>query len=104
MLCFFNRILDNLPLVFPIPRLDQENSLVYQHGFHVGLRGQYAGVSAQLITFCFDNCFLCNPFLLLYVHDVFAEQRAKTFYSQSLGIYCQISQRCSDRFCQDCWI
>ncbi|XP_050384752.1 transmembrane 9 superfamily member 10 [Argentina anserina] len=38
-----NMILDNLPLVVPIPRPDQENSLVYQYGFHVGLRGQYAG-------------------------------------------------------------
>lgn len=38
-----NMILDNLPLVFPIQRNDQESSIVYQHGFHVGLRGQYAG-------------------------------------------------------------
>ncbi|PQP99208.1 transmembrane 9 superfamily member 10 [Prunus yedoensis var. nudiflora] len=38
-----NMILDNLPLVVPVPRPDQENSFVYQHGFHVGLRGQYAG-------------------------------------------------------------
>lgn len=38
-----NMILDNLPLVFPIQRNDQESSVVYQHGFHVGLRGQYAG-------------------------------------------------------------
>ncbi|KAG6587821.1 Transmembrane 9 superfamily member 8 [Cucurbita argyrosperma subsp. argyrosperma] len=38
-----NMILDNLPLVFPIQRNDQESSFVYQHGFHVGLRGQYAG-------------------------------------------------------------
>ncbi|PSS08330.1 Transmembrane 9 superfamily member 8 like [Actinidia chinensis var. chinensis] len=37
-----NMILDNLPLVVPITRLDQESSTVYQHGFHVGLRGQYA--------------------------------------------------------------
>ncbi|KAG6625627.1 hypothetical protein CIPAW_16G110900 [Carya illinoinensis] len=38
-----NMILDNLPLVVPIRRPDQENSIVYQHGFHVGLRGQYVG-------------------------------------------------------------
>ncbi|GFS31448.1 endomembrane protein 70 protein family [Actinidia rufa] len=37
-----NMILDNLPLVVPITRLDQESSTMYQHGFHVGLRGQYA--------------------------------------------------------------
>ncbi|CAK9168857.1 unnamed protein product [Ilex paraguariensis] len=37
-----NMILDNLPLVRPIQRTDQ-NSIVYQHGFFVGLKGQYAG-------------------------------------------------------------
>jgi len=42
----WNRILDNLPLVVPIPRFDQENAVVYQHGFQVGLKGQYAGVSS----------------------------------------------------------
>lgn len=38
-----NMILDNLPLVVPIRRPDQENTIVYQQGFHVGLRGRYAG-------------------------------------------------------------
>ncbi|XP_059637735.1 transmembrane 9 superfamily member 8-like [Cornus florida] len=38
-----NMILDNLPLVVPLQRLDQESSTVYQHGFHVGLKGQYSG-------------------------------------------------------------
>ncbi|KAL6985156.1 Transmembrane 9 superfamily member 8 [Sarracenia purpurea var. burkii] len=38
-----NMILDNLPLVVPIPRLDQESPPVYQLGFYVGLKGQYAG-------------------------------------------------------------
>ncbi|KAI8023488.1 Transmembrane 9 superfamily member 9 [Camellia lanceoleosa] len=38
-----NMILDNLPLVVPIRRLDQESSIVYQHGYHVGIKGQYAG-------------------------------------------------------------
>ncbi|EXC11823.1 Transmembrane 9 superfamily member 4 [Morus notabilis] len=38
-----NLILDNLPLVVPIRRTDLDSSIVYQHGFHVGLRGQYAG-------------------------------------------------------------
>ncbi|VFQ61305.1 unnamed protein product [Cuscuta campestris] len=37
-----NMILDNLPLVMPIKRLDQD-SIIYQHGFHVGLKGIYAG-------------------------------------------------------------
>ncbi|XP_023524112.1 transmembrane 9 superfamily member 8 [Cucurbita pepo subsp. pepo] len=36
-----NMILDNLPLVFPIQRQDQESPVVYQMGYHVGLKGQY---------------------------------------------------------------
>lgn len=46
--CHIYRILDNLPLVFPIQRTDQESAIVYQHGFHVGLRGQYAGVNEDM--------------------------------------------------------
>ncbi|KAH7574042.1 hypothetical protein JRO89_XS03G0243700 [Xanthoceras sorbifolium] len=38
-----NMILDNLPLVVPIKRLDQESPTVYQLGYHVGLKGQYTG-------------------------------------------------------------
>ncbi|KAL3535105.1 hypothetical protein ACH5RR_003566 [Cinchona calisaya] len=37
-----NMILDNLPLVQPIKRSDQE-PIVYQHGYYVGLKGLYAG-------------------------------------------------------------
>lgn len=46
---FLHRILDNLPLVVPIARQDRD-AVVYQGGYHVGVRGQYAGVSlcAQL--------------------------------------------------------
>ena len=33
------RILDNLPVVVPIKRLDQEGHTVYQHGVHVGVKG-----------------------------------------------------------------
>lgn len=40
---FFDRILDNLPLVVPIQWQDQASRPVYQLGFHVGLKGQYAG-------------------------------------------------------------
>ncbi len=47
------RILDNLPLVVPITRPDRDD-VVFQGGYHVGVKGQYAGVSlcAQL-TFSF---------------------------------------------------
>lgn len=41
-----NMILDNLPLVVPVKRPDTE-SMVYQHGFHVGLKGHYAGSKEQ---------------------------------------------------------
>ncbi|KAF9612663.1 hypothetical protein IFM89_003138 [Coptis chinensis] len=40
-------ILDNLPLVVPIRRQDQESTTMYQHGFHIGLKGQYAGSQEQ---------------------------------------------------------
>jgi transmembrane 9 superfamily protein 2/4 len=38
-----NMILDNLPLVVPIKRLDQEAPTVYQQGVHIGIKGQYSG-------------------------------------------------------------
>ncbi|KAE9601726.1 hypothetical protein Lal_00040640 [Lupinus albus] len=38
-----NMILDNLPLVVPIRRPDQDSSTVYLHGFLVGLKGLYVG-------------------------------------------------------------
>ncbi|KAL2236111.1 transmembrane 9 superfamily member 8 [Sesamum indicum] len=38
-----NMILDNLPLVVPIPRSAQDGPPIYQLGFHIGLEGQYAG-------------------------------------------------------------
>ncbi|CAA0401883.1 putative nonaspanin (TM9SF), MFS transporter superfamily [Arabidopsis thaliana] len=43
-----NMILDNLPLVVPIERVDQGSpSVVYQLGYHVGLKGQYEGSKEQ---------------------------------------------------------
>ncbi len=50
------RILDNLPLVVPIARTDRD-ALVFQGGYHVGVKGQYAGVSicAQLTIFCLEG-------------------------------------------------
>ncbi|CAA2965677.1 transmembrane 9 superfamily member 9-like [Olea europaea subsp. europaea] len=41
-----NMILDNLPLVEPYKRGDMD-SVVYQHGFSIGLTGQYAGKKEQ---------------------------------------------------------
>ncbi|KAK7329925.1 hypothetical protein VNO77_24107 [Canavalia gladiata] len=41
-----NMILDNLPLVVPIRRPDQD-SIVYLHGFLVGLKGQYSGIKDE---------------------------------------------------------
>ncbi|KAG8057730.1 hypothetical protein GUJ93_ZPchr0002g23113 [Zizania palustris] len=37
-----NMILDNLPLVVPVMRQD-ENIVAYQSGYHVGIKGQYTG-------------------------------------------------------------
>jgi len=54
-----NMILDNLPLVVPIARQDK-NSFAYQGGYHVGAKGQYAGVSlyAQLMLTLFCDLYL----------------------------------------------
>ncbi|KAI4376207.1 hypothetical protein MLD38_013994 [Melastoma candidum] len=38
-----NMILDNLPLVVPVRRSEQDPTPVYQLGYHVGLKGQYSG-------------------------------------------------------------
>ncbi|XP_052181473.1 transmembrane 9 superfamily member 9-like [Diospyros lotus] len=38
-----NMILDNLPLVVPVQRSNQESPIVYGHGFRVGLKGRYTG-------------------------------------------------------------
>ncbi|KAI6680411.1 hypothetical protein NL676_034292 [Syzygium grande] len=38
-----NMILDNLPVVVPLRRSDQDSTPVYQLGFHVGLKGHYSG-------------------------------------------------------------
>lgn len=56
---FLRRILDNLPLVVPIKRMDQD-SIVYQLGFHVGLKGQYSGVCSLFssITYLVRNAFI----------------------------------------------
>ncbi|KAL2897641.1 Transmembrane 9 superfamily member 9 [Bienertia sinuspersici] len=42
-----NMILDNLPLVMPIRRGDQDITPVYQLGYYVGLKGQYAGTKDE---------------------------------------------------------
>ncbi|KAK4265384.1 hypothetical protein QN277_026443 [Acacia crassicarpa] len=43
-----NMILDNLPVVVPLRRPDQdESSIVYLHGFLLGLKGQYAGMKEE---------------------------------------------------------
>ncbi|KAK8568534.1 hypothetical protein V6N12_007082 [Hibiscus sabdariffa] len=70
-----NIILDNLPLVVPIRKIDQENAVVYPLGFHVSLRGKYAG-----------------------------SKKEKTFYPQSLVIYSKISQGSTGKFYKDCWL
>lgn len=41
---FVDRILDNLPLVVPMTRLEKDSPVIYQHGYFVGRKVQYAGV------------------------------------------------------------
>lgn len=56
LLFLWCRILDNLPLVVPVKRPDQDNVVVYQHGFHVGLKGIFVGVSALIIIITTSSC------------------------------------------------
>lgn len=61
--CVCVRILDNLPLVVPIERIDPGQgspSVVYQLGYHVGLKGQYEGVSR--LGF-FTICVACDSMI-----------------------------------------
>lgn len=36
--------MDNLPLVVPMTRLEKDSPVIYQHGYFVGRKVQYAGV------------------------------------------------------------
>lgn len=84
------RILDNLPLVVPIKRVDQD-STGYQLGFHVGLKGQYGRICSlyyKLMSIVAN----ANFFLLLVLTMLkYTEQGGEVFYTQPFGIYCQIS-------------
>ena len=51
---FIDRILDNLPLVVPMTRLERDSPVIYQHGYFVGRKIQYAGVSINNYTFCYQ--------------------------------------------------
>uniref|UniRef100_A0A7N0TCH8 Transmembrane 9 superfamily member n=1 Tax=Kalanchoe fedtschenkoi TaxID=63787 RepID=A0A7N0TCH8_KALFE len=42
-----NMILDNLPLVVPVERLDHDPTPIYQLGFHVGVKGQYMNTKEE---------------------------------------------------------
>ncbi|KAI5428699.1 Transmembrane 9 super member 9 [Lathyrus oleraceus] len=73
------RILDNLPLVVPIKRVDQD-STVYQLGFHVGLKGQYSGVcslfyESMSVVVNANYCFVLTMFK-------YTEQGREVFYTQ----------------------
>lgn len=85
---FTCRILDNLPLVVPIKRMDAD-STVYQLGFHVGLKGLYSGVCSLFYWTMFivvnATCFLVLTLLK------YTEQGGEVFYSQPFGFYCQVS-------------
>lgn len=40
-----HRILDNLPLVVPAQRVNQDSTIIYQLGFFVGLKLSFSGVT-----------------------------------------------------------
>ncbi|GJR81875.1 transmembrane 9 superfamily member 9-like protein [Tanacetum coccineum] len=42
-----NMILDNLPLVVPMTRLERDSPVIYQHGYFVGRKVQYAGTKEE---------------------------------------------------------
>ncbi|KAL8189548.1 hypothetical protein R6Q57_029114 [Mikania cordata] len=42
-----NMILDNLPLVVPMTRIEKDSPIIYQHGFFVGRKVQYAGTKEE---------------------------------------------------------
>lgn len=78
----FCRILDNLPLVVPIKRLDQVAPMVYQLGFYVGAKGQPTGVNTSdsqkihILSASYEICinemhfmFLQNKDVKYYIHN-----------------------------------
>ncbi|KVH93693.1 Nonaspanin (TM9SF) [Cynara cardunculus var. scolymus] len=42
-----DEILDNLPLVVPMTRMEKDSPIIYQHGFFVGRKVQYAGTKEE---------------------------------------------------------
>jgi hypothetical protein len=90
------RILDNLPLVVPIKRMDKDAPTVYQHGVHVGIKGQYSGVSSELQMLCIFACAYVN---FIWVHILVAEQGGEAFHPQPLDVPGEVPQGCRDGFC-----
>ncbi|KAL5564288.1 hypothetical protein UlMin_027452 [Ulmus minor] len=43
-----NMDLDSLPLVVPVTSFEESSSIVYRHGFYVGIKGQYAGSNVDM--------------------------------------------------------
>lgn len=57
VLLFYNvesRILDNLPVAVLRQRRDGSQSTTYEHGFRVGFKGNYAGVSSAAEGSCYS--------------------------------------------------
>lgn len=64
------RILDNLPVAVVRQRRDGSQTTTYEHGFRVGFKGNYAGVSSsRFISHLFNlmaekfTKLLCNFFI-----------------------------------------
>lgn len=50
-----HRILDNLPLVVPAQRVNQDSTIIYQLGFFVGLKLSFSGVTDDTLELLCSN-------------------------------------------------
>lgn len=81
--CIMNRILDNLPLVVPYKRPDTD-SLYYQHGFDVGFKAQYTGVSSRLLGSCEVPSTLWVNLLSYQSSELFADRARRRGISSTI--------------------
>lgn len=84
-----HRILDNLPVAVLRQRRDGSQSTTYEHGFRVGFKGNYAGVSFRKLVLCWKFYVF-----LIYLNNLyaFAEQGGEVFYQQPLELQGHVSQ------------
>lgn len=74
---WFDRILDNLPLVHPIRIFEHDSPLAFQLGFHMGLKGYYPEASFLIL----NRWTISSNLIFENVHVFFfyAQEQAKYF-------------------------